>query len=65
VINNIIPEGVDISSLTNSLANVKPNPLTLDFVRGLFETNTNNYKKLSIEDKNYIRDNFLPPSVEL
>jgi hypothetical protein len=43
VINNIIPEGVDISSLTNSLANVKPNPLTLDFVRGLFESNTDNF----------------------
>ena len=45
VINNIIPEGLDISKLTESIANFKPNPLTLDYVHGLFESNTNNYKK--------------------
>jgi hypothetical protein len=65
VLNNIIPEGVDISSLTNSLAEVKANSLTLDFVFGVFETNTNNYKKLSIEDQNYIRDKFLPKGVKI
>lgn len=59
VINNVIPLGVDISKLTNSISNFKANPLTLDFVKGLFETNTNNYKKLSKEDQDYIRDNFL------
>lgn len=64
VINNIIPEGVDISSLTNSLANVKPNPLTLDFVRGLFESNTDNFWKLSKQDQDYIRENFLPKGLE-
>lgn len=65
VVNNIIPECVDISSLTNSIANFKLNPLTLDFVKGLFETNTNNFRKVSIEDQNFIRENFLPNDVEL
>jgi len=60
VINNIIPEGVNISKLTESIANFKLNPLTLDFVHGLFESNTNNYKKVSKEDQDFIRDNFLP-----
>ena len=64
VINNIIPEGVNISKLTESLANFKVNPLTLDFVHGYFETNTN-LSNLSVEDQNYIRKNFLPPSIEL
>jgi hypothetical protein len=62
--NNIIPEGVDISKLTESIANFKPNPLTLDFVRGCFETNTNNFRNLSVEDQNYIRENFLPKGLE-
>lgn len=65
VVNNIIPEGVDISYLTNSIANLKLNPLSLDFVKGLFETNTNNYRNVSKEDQDYIRYNFLPPSIEL
>ena len=65
VINNIQPEGVDISKLTESIANFKPNPLSLDFVKGLFETNTNNYRKVSKEDQDYIRDNFLPKGLKL
>ena len=65
VVNKIIPEGVDISSLTNSIANFKLNPLSLDFVKGLFETNTNNYRKVSKEDQNHIRNNFLPKGLEL
>lgn len=43
VINNIIPEGVDISKLTESIANFKLNPLTLEFVHGLYESNTDNF----------------------
>jgi group I intron endonuclease len=65
VINNIQPEGVDISKLTESIANFKPNPLSLDFARGCLETNTNNFRNLSVEDQNYIREKFLPPSIEL
>lgn len=63
--NNIIPEGVDISKLTESIANFKLNPLSLDFARGCLETNTNNFRNLSKEDQNYIREKFLPPSIEL
>ena len=63
--NNIQPEGVDISKLTESIDNFKSNPLTLDFVHGLFETNTNNFRNVGIEDQNNIRDNFLPKNVEL
>jgi hypothetical protein len=64
--NNIQPEGVDISKLTESIANFKSNPcLTLDFVHGLFESNTNNYRKVNIEDQDYIKENFLPFGVEL
>jgi hypothetical protein len=63
--NNIQPEGVDISKLSESIANFQPNPLTLDFVYGLFESNTNNFRKVSIEDQNFIRENFLPNGVEL
>lgn len=37
VINNIQPEGIDISKLTNSVKNFKQNPLTLDFIHGLFD----------------------------
>ena len=37
IINNVQPEGVDISKLTNSIANFKSNSLTLDFVHGLFD----------------------------
>ncbi len=65
VINNIQPEGVDTSKLSESIANFKPNFLSLDFVHGLFESNTNNFKKVSIEDQNFIRDNFLPKEIEL
>ncbi|KAF1107981.1 hypothetical protein B8V09_03505 [Streptococcus agalactiae] len=65
VINNIIPEGLDTSNLTESIANIKPNPLTLDFAHGLFESNTNNYKKVSKEDQDFIRDNFLPKDLEI
>jgi len=63
--NNIQPEGVDISKLTDSIANFKANPLTLDFVHGLFESNTNNFRNVSIEDQNYIRENYLPKGKEL
>jgi len=65
VINNIQPEGVDISKLTDSIDNFKANPLTLDFVHGLFESNTNNFRNVSIEDQNFIRENFLPKGVEI
>jgi hypothetical protein len=37
VINNIQPEGVDISKLTESIQNFKQNKLTLDFIHGLFD----------------------------
>jgi hypothetical protein len=37
VINNIQPEGVDISKLTNSIKDFKQNSLTLDFIHGLFD----------------------------
>ena len=63
--NNIQPEGMDISKLTDSIANFKANPLTLDFVHGLFESNTNNFRNVSIEDQNYIRENYLPKGKEL
>ena len=65
VVNNIIPEGVDIADLTDDISNFKPDPMALDFVKGLFETNTNNYRKVSKEDQDYIRDNFLPKGVKL
>ena len=67
VINNIIPEGVDISKLTESIDNFKrgaTNSLTLDFVHGLFELNTDNFFKLSKQDQDYIRENFLPKGLE-
>lgn len=41
VINNIQPEGVNISKLTESIANFKSNPLTLDFLHGLFDGDGN------------------------
>jgi hypothetical protein len=63
--NNIQPEGVDISKLRQSIANLQPNLLTLDFVHGLFESNTNNFRNVSIEDQNYIRENYLPEGVQL
>lgn len=65
VINNIQPEGIDISKLTESINNFQQNKLTLEFVHGLFETNTNNYREVSTEDQDFIRDNFLPKDVEL
>lgn len=37
VIKNVQPEGVDISKLTESINNFKPNKLTLDFIKGLFD----------------------------
>ena len=37
VINNLQPEGVDISKLTESIQNFKQNKLTLDFMHGLFD----------------------------
>lgn len=37
VINNIQPEGVDISKLTDSIKNFKQNELSLDFIHGLFD----------------------------
>jgi len=37
VINNIQPEGVDISKLTESIQNFKQNKLTLEFIHGLFD----------------------------
>jgi hypothetical protein len=63
--NNIQPEGVDISKLTESIDNFKSNPLTLDFVHGLLFSNTNNFRKVSKEDQDYIKENFLPFGVEL
>lgn len=41
VINNIQPEGVDISKLTDSINNFKQNALTLDFIQGLFDGDGN------------------------
>lgn len=41
VINNITPEGVDISKLTDSIKNFKSNNLTLDFIQGLFDGDGN------------------------
>jgi len=41
VINNIQPEGVDISKLTDSIKNFKQNNLTLDFIHGLFDGDGN------------------------
>ena len=59
VINNIQPEGVDISKLTESIANFKQNPLSLDFVKGLLlPSNTNNLSNVSEEDQNYIKEKF-------
>jgi hypothetical protein len=37
VINNVQPEGIDISKLTESIKNFKQNELTLDFIHGLFD----------------------------
>jgi len=37
VIDNVQPEGVDVSALTESIANFKQNELTLDFIHGLFD----------------------------
>lgn len=37
VIDNVQPEGVDISALTESIKNFKQNELTLDFIQGLFD----------------------------
>jgi hypothetical protein len=37
VLNNIQPEGIDISKLTESIQNFKQNKLTLDFIHGLFD----------------------------
>lgn len=37
VIDNVQPEGVDISALTESIENFKQNELTLDFMHGLFD----------------------------
>lgn len=37
VIDNVQPEGVDISKLTESIQNFKQNKLTLDFIHGLFD----------------------------
>jgi group I intron endonuclease len=65
VINNIQPEGVDISKLTDSIRNFKQNKLTLEFIHGLFESNTNNFRKVSVEDQDYIRENYLPKNKEL
>src|SRR5947207_3532266 len=65
VINNIQPEGVDISKLRESIENFKLNPLSIDFVHGLVESNSNNYKKVSKLDQDFIRDNFLPEGVQL
>jgi hypothetical protein len=65
VINNIQPEGVDISKLTDSIHNFQLNPLTLDFIHGLFESNSNNFKKVNKEDQNHIKINFLPKEVEI
>lgn len=56
VINNIQPEGVDISKLTDSIKNFKSNPLTLDFLHGLFDGDGSlsvYVKSLSQEGKNF------------
>lgn len=37
VINNVQPEGIDISKLNQSIENFKQNELTLDFIHGLFD----------------------------
>src|SRR3954447_17433377 len=37
VIDNVQPEGVDISKLTESIQNFKQNKLTLEFIHGLFD----------------------------
>lgn len=65
VINNIIPEGVDISKLNNSINNFSPNPLTLDFVLGLIWTNTKNFRKICKKDQDHFKDNFLPKGYNL
>lgn len=65
VINNIQPEGIDTSKLTESIQNFKQNKLTLEFIHGLFESNTNNYKKVSIEDQDFIRNNFLSKDLKI
>lgn len=41
VINNIQPEGVDTSKLKDSIENFEKNPLTLDFIQGLFDGDGN------------------------
>jgi hypothetical protein len=41
VINNIQPEGVDISKLMESVKNFKSNDLNLDFIKGLFDGDGN------------------------
>nr|QBM09684.1 hypothetical protein [Dactylella sp.] len=41
VINNIQPEGIDISELTESIKNFKQNELTLEFIHGLFDGDGN------------------------
>jgi hypothetical protein len=63
--NNIQPEGVDISKLKECIANFKSNPLSLDFIHGLLLSNTNNFRKVSKQDQDYIKENFLPFGVEL
>lgn len=63
VVNNIIPDGVDISSLNNSLSNFKPSPLSSDFIKGLLETSVNNLRKVSEKDRKEIIDNFLAKSL--
>lgn len=37
VTDNVQPEGVDVSGLTESISNFKQNELTLDFIHGLFD----------------------------
>jgi hypothetical protein len=41
VVENIQPEGVDISKLTESIESFKQNELTLDFIHGLFDGDGN------------------------
>jgi len=65
VIDNVQPEGVDISALTESIENFKQNELTLDFMHGLFESYTSNFRKVGIEDQNYIREKYMPKNKEL
>nr|ATI20434.1 endonuclease [Juglanconis juglandina] len=65
VINNIIPEGVDISKLNNSINNFSLNPLTLDFMKGLLETSTKNFSKICKQDQDNIKDNFLSKGYNL